>query len=110
MVTPTSKKESSDTLSPLSSLSLSNSIPSSSQMSQSITNITTSAPNTPITTNAKTQHNAFTSFLTDLMAGGLAGGISKTIVAPIERVKLILQTQDVSTQITQDKRYKGNLS
>lgn len=48
-----------------------------------------------------------TSFMLDLMAGGLAGGISKTVVAPIERVKLILQTQDASTQISQDKRYKG---
>ena len=48
-----------------------------------------------------------TSFLLDLMAGGVAGGISKTVVAPIERVKLILQTQDASAQITQDKKYKG---
>lgn len=48
-----------------------------------------------------------TSFMIDLMAGGLAGGISKTVVAPIERVKLILQTQDASTQIAQDKKYKG---
>jgi len=29
-------------------------------------------------------------FLTDLAAGGVAGGISKTVVAPIERVKLLL--------------------
>jgi solute carrier family 25 (adenine nucleotide translocator) protein 4/5/6/31 len=48
-----------------------------------------------------------TQFFIDLAAGGVAGGISKTVVAPIERVKLILQTQDVSTQITADKRYKG---
>lgn len=48
-----------------------------------------------------------TSFLLDLLAGGVAGGISKTMVAPIERVKLILQTQDASTQIAQDKRYRG---
>lgn len=46
-------------------------------------------------------------FFMDLAAGGLAGGVSKTVVAPIERVKLILQTQDVSTQISADKRYKG---
>lgn len=45
------------------------------------------------------------SFLLDLAAGGTAGGISKTIVAPIERVKLLLQTQDASTQIT--KKYTG---
>jgi hypothetical protein len=32
-------------------------------------------------------------FAADLMAGGVAGGVSKTAVAPIERVKLLLQTQ-----------------
>lgn len=32
-------------------------------------------------------------FFADLMAGGVAGAISKTAVAPIERVKLLLQTQ-----------------
>lgn len=53
------------------------------------------------------QRSPVTSFFLDLAAGGLAGGISKTVVAPIERVKLILQTQDASTQISADKRYKG---
>ncbi len=38
-------------------------------------------------------------FLADLAAGGVAGGISKTAVAPIERVKLILQTQDSNPRI-----------
>lgn len=47
------------------------------------------------------------SFFLDLAAGGTAGGISKTVVAPIERVKLILQTQDASSQITKETRYKG---
>lgn len=47
-------------------------------------------------------------FVKDLLAGGTAGGISKTIVAPIERVKLVLQVQDVNKeQIPEDKRYKG---
>lgn len=47
-------------------------------------------------------------FIQDLLAGGVAGGISKTVVAPIERVKLILQTQDVSSQIGKEHlRYKG---
>ncbi|KDO25986.1 hypothetical protein SPRG_08639 [Saprolegnia parasitica CBS 223.65] len=40
------------------------------------------------------------SFATDLLAGGLAGAISQTVVAPIERVKLLLQVQATSTQIT----------
>lgn len=38
-------------------------------------------------------------FLADLAAGGVAGGVSKTAVAPIERVKLILQTQDSNPRI-----------
>lgn len=38
-------------------------------------------------------------FFMDLMAGGVSGVISKTIVAPIERVKLILQTQDANPRI-----------
>lgn len=45
------------------------------------------------------------SFLKDLAAGGVAGGISKTVVAPIERVKLVLQTQGDNKSIT--KEYKG---
>jgi len=46
-------------------------------------------------------------FVKDLLAGGTAGGISKTIVAPIERVKLLLQVQDANKQIAPEKRYKG---
>nr|BAR13238.1 adenine nucleotide translocase insect3 [Stenotus rubrovittatus] len=44
-------------------------------------------------------------FLKDFVAGGVSAAISKTVVAPIERVKLILQVQHVSTQI--DKKYNG---
>ena len=37
-----------------------------------------------------------------------AGTVAKTLVAPIERVKLVLQVQDVNKeQIPADKRYKG---
>jgi solute carrier family 25 (adenine nucleotide translocator) protein 4/5/6/31 len=47
-------------------------------------------------------------FVKDLLAGGVAGTISKTIVAPIERVKLVLQVQQVNLeQIPLEKRYKG---
>lgn len=48
-------------------------------------------------------------FAADLAAGGTAGGISKTIVAPIERVKLLLQTQDSNPQIRSGEiaRYTG---
>lgn len=47
------------------------------------------------------------SFFKDLAAGGISAGISKTVVAPIERVKLILQLQAVSTQIDKANEYKG---
>ncbi len=46
-------------------------------------------------------------FLSDLAAGGIAGGISKTIVAPIERVKILLQVQKSNKQILPEHRYKG---
>lgn len=50
-----------------------------------------------------------TAFLKDLAAGGIAGAISKTVVAPIERVKLLLQTQDSNPRIKSGEiaRYKG---
>lgn len=49
------------------------------------------------------------SFIKDFLAGGISAAVSKTAVAPIERVKLILQVQHISKQIAEDKRYKGNL-
>jgi len=50
-----------------------------------------------------------TKFFADLMAGGVAGGISKTVVAPIERVKLLIQTQDANPRIMSGEvpRYTG---
>jgi solute carrier family 25 (adenine nucleotide translocator) protein 4/5/6/31 len=48
-----------------------------------------------------------TNFLKDLAAGGVSGGISKTLVAPIERVKLLLQVQDSNKNITEAQKYKG---
>lgn len=48
-------------------------------------------------------------FMKDFIAGGVSAAVSKTAVAPIERVKLILQVQHVSKQIPKDKRYKGNV-
>lgn len=46
-------------------------------------------------------------FAKDFIAGGVAAAISKTAVAPIERVKLLLQVQHASKQLTPDKQYKG---
>lgn len=53
--------------------------------------------------------SAATKFTADLLAGGVAGAISKTAVAPIERVKLLLQTQDSNPRIKSGeiKRYTG---
>jgi len=47
------------------------------------------------------------SFASDFLIGGVSAAVSKTAVAPIERVKLLLQVQDASKSIAADKRYKG---
>lgn len=47
------------------------------------------------------------SFMKDFLAGGVSAAISKTAVAPIERVKLLLQVQHISKQISEAQRYKG---
>jgi len=49
------------------------------------------------------------SFAKDLAAGGISGAVSKTITAPIERVKLIIQTQDANPKIKSGEvaRYTG---
>jgi solute carrier family 25 (adenine nucleotide translocator) protein 4/5/6/31 len=49
----------------------------------------------------------YVNFMQDLAVGGTAAAISKTLVAPIERVKLLLQVQAASRQITKDAQYKG---
>jgi len=46
-------------------------------------------------------------FMKDFLAGGISAAISKTAVAPIERVKLLLQVQATSKQIAKDQQYKG---
>lgn len=46
--------------------------------------------------------------LKNFVAGGISAAVSKTAVAPIERVKFLLQIQHISKQIPEDKRYKGN--
>lgn len=48
-------------------------------------------------------------FLADFAAGGISGAVAKTATAPIERVKLIIQTQDANPLIKsgQVKRYTG---
>jgi len=46
-------------------------------------------------------------FAKDFIAGGVSAAVSKTAVAPIERVKLLLQVQHISKQIPPEQRYKG---
>ncbi|KAG2382753.1 hypothetical protein C9374_005333 [Naegleria lovaniensis] len=48
-------------------------------------------------------------FARDFLLGGLAGAIDKTVTAPIERVKLLIQTQDANPMIRsgQVPRYTG---
>jgi len=41
------------------------------------------------------------------MIGGVSAAVSKTLVAPIERVKLLLQVQDSNKNIAPENRYKG---
>jgi len=50
-----------------------------------------------------------TNIFVDFAAGGISGTVSKTITAPIERVKLIIQTQDANPKIVSGevKRYTG---
>jgi solute carrier family 25 (adenine nucleotide translocator) protein 4/5/6/31 len=47
--------------------------------------------------------------LSDLLIGGTIGAISKTIMAPVERVKLLMQTQDSNPKVISGevKRYTG---
>lgn len=57
------------------------------------------------------RREAWTNFPRDLLAGAMMGGVAHTIVAPIERAKLLLQTQESNMTIRggHQKRYKGML-
>jgi solute carrier family 25 (adenine nucleotide translocator) protein 4/5/6/31 len=48
-------------------------------------------------------------FLLNFMAGGVSGAVAKTATAPIERVKLLIQTQDANPKIISGEvaRYTG---
>lgn len=46
-------------------------------------------------------------FLFDFLVGGVSAAVSKTVVAPIERVKLLLQVQYANKNIPENERYKG---
>jgi solute carrier family 25 (adenine nucleotide translocator) protein 4/5/6/31 len=46
-------------------------------------------------------------FMKDFLIGGVSAAVSKTVVAPIERVKLLLQNQAASKQIKAENQYTG---
>jgi len=46
-------------------------------------------------------------FMLDFIAGGISAAVSKTVVAPLERVKILLQIQDSHKHIPKDQQYKG---
>merc|ERR1712151_578526 len=47
------------------------------------------------------------SFMVNFLAGGVSAAVSKTIVAPIERVKLLLQVQYANPNIPKEQQYNG---
>jgi len=57
----------------------------------------------------KAKKGGFEQLMTDLVIGGSIGAISKTVMAPVERVKLLLQTMDSNPDIVSGKvpRYTG---
>ncbi|KAL3269640.1 hypothetical protein HHI36_008703, partial [Cryptolaemus montrouzieri] len=52
-------------------------------------------------------HSDAVGFLKDFLAGGISAAVAKTAVAPIERVKLLLQVQAASQQIDSSAQYRG---
>jgi len=46
-------------------------------------------------------------FATDFLVAGISAAVSKTAVAPIERVKLLLQVQDANPNMSADQKYNG---
>ena len=48
-------------------------------------------------------------FLSDFLLGGFSGSLSKTITAPLERMKLLLQTQNSNPQL-KHRPYKGMMN
>jgi len=57
----------------------------------------------------KEQKSKLEQFMTDLAVGGISGAVAKTLMAPIERVKILMQTQDSNPKILsgEEKRYSS---
>merc|ERR1711939_333439 len=64
---------------------------------------------TPTSSKMPKKEVSLQDFLIDFAAGGVSGAISKTITAPIERVELVIQTQDANPKIISGEipRYTG---
>lgn len=60
----------------------------------------TNNPPTMVTSSSALHNKVVLNFAADLVAGGISGGIAKTASAPIDRVKLLMQTQAINTAIT----------
>ncbi|CAK0810904.1 unnamed protein product [Prorocentrum cordatum] len=56
-----------------------------------------------------TMDSKMQSFAIDFVLGGFSGAVAKTLTAPIERIKLVVQTQDANPKIRSGEvpRYKG---
>ena len=58
---------------------------------------------------AKKESGGMNAFMVDFALGGVSGAFAKTLTAPIERIKLVVQTQDANPKIRSGEvaRYKG---
>jgi solute carrier family 25 (adenine nucleotide translocator) protein 4/5/6/31 len=61
--------------------------------------------------NFEKQHNQTMNFLIDFLIGGIAGAVAKTLTAPFNRSKMVLQNQDANPRIRSGEvqRYDGTL-
>jgi len=51
----------------------------------------------------KEERGKFEQLMSDLLIGGSIGAVSKTVMAPVERVKLLMQTQDSNPDVLSGK-------
>jgi len=60
-------------------------------------------------TEKKAKKGGVEQLLTDLLVGGSVGAVAKTVMAPVERIKLLLQTMDSNPDVLSGKvkRYDG---
>jgi solute carrier family 25 (adenine nucleotide translocator) protein 4/5/6/31 len=54
----------------------------------------------PAQSSFKQENNSGFDFIIHFLSGGISGAISKTVAAPAERTKLLMQTQSANNRIT----------